>query len=130
MSVNILIAEDHGVVRTGIRTLVEGTDIHVTGEENSGNQAVQPIPQLKPQVGVRMRDGLNTLGRIRVARKKLPILQQVASVLTNKEIAVSLRISFETAKEHIQHILRKTGVSDRTRAAAWEVRKELFQKMP
>ena len=128
MSVNILIAEDHGVVRAGIRTLVEGTDIHVTGEANSGNQAVQLLPQLRPQVGVRMRDGdgLNTPGRIRVARKKLPILQQVASVLTNKELAVSLRISFETAKEHIQHILRKTEVSDRAQAATWAVHKELF----
>lgn len=46
MSVNILIAEDHDVVRAGIRTLVKGTDIHVSGETTSGNQAVQLLPQL------------------------------------------------------------------------------------
>ena len=79
MTINILMADDHEVVRAGIRTLLEGTDIHIAGEATSGNQTVQLIPQLKPQVvvlGLRLRDGdgLTTLGRIRAARKKLPVL--------------------------------------------------------
>ena len=45
--------------------------------------------------------------------------------LTNKEIAQALHISYETVKEHVQHILRKIGVSDRTQAAVWAVRKGL-----
>ena len=45
--------------------------------------------------------------------------------LTNKEIAKMLGISYETVKEHVQHILRKIGVSDRTQAAVWAVRKKL-----
>ena len=36
-----------------------------------------------------------------------------------------LSISYETVKEHVQHILRKIGVSDRTQAAVWAVRKGL-----
>lgn len=79
---------------------------------------------------MRDADGLTTPGRIRVAWKKLPVLQQVMSGPTNKEIAVALHTSFETAKEHIQHILHKTGVSDRAQAATWAVRKELFWKIP
>ena len=40
-------------------------------------------------------------------------------------IAKMLGISYETVKEHVQHILRKIGVSDRTQAAVWAVRKNL-----
>jgi len=53
------------------------------------------------------------------------VLKQLANGLTNKEIAMSLGISYETVKEHVQHILRKIGVSDRTQAAVWAVRKNL-----
>jgi DNA-binding NarL/FixJ family response regulator len=53
------------------------------------------------------------------------VLKQLALGLTNKEIANSLQISYETVKEHVQHILRKIGVSDRTQAAVWAVRREL-----
>ncbi|MCX7671109.1 MAG: LuxR C-terminal-related transcriptional regulator [Anaerolineae bacterium] len=49
----------------------------------------------------------------------------MAHGLTNKEIAATLQISYETVKEHVQHILRKIGVSDRTQAAVWAVRKQL-----
>jgi DNA-binding NarL/FixJ family response regulator len=53
------------------------------------------------------------------------VLQQLAHGLTNKEIAQALDISYETVKEHVQHILRKIGVSDRTQAAVWAVRQGL-----
>ena len=49
----------------------------------------------------------------------------MAHGLTNKEIAMSLGISYETVKEHVQHVLRKLGVSDRTQAAVWAVRQQL-----
>lgn len=42
--------------------------------------------------------------------------------LSNKEIATSLTISVETVKEHVQNILRKLAVADRTQAAVWAVR--------
>jgi DNA-binding NarL/FixJ family response regulator len=45
--------------------------------------------------------------------------------LTNKEIAESLHVSYETIKEHVQHILGKIGLGDRTQAAVWAVRKGL-----
>jgi len=46
--------------------------------------------------------------------------------LTNREISQQLEISYETVKEHVQHILRKVGVVDRTQAAIWAVRKKLL----
>ena len=45
--------------------------------------------------------------------------------LSNKEIGRSLSISIETVKEHVQNILRKIAVTDRTQAAVWAVRKGL-----
>ena len=53
------------------------------------------------------------------------VLRHLASGLTNKEIAQTLEISYETVREHVQHILRKIGVSDRAQAAVWAVRKQL-----
>ncbi len=53
------------------------------------------------------------------------VLRQLACGLTNKEIAKTLHISYETVKEHIQHILRKLNCTDRTQAAVWAVRKGL-----
>jgi DNA-binding NarL/FixJ family response regulator len=53
------------------------------------------------------------------------VLRQLASGQTNKEVAETLHISYETIKEHVQHILRKIGVTDRTQAAVWAVRKGL-----
>ena len=60
-----------------------------------------------------------------LTQRENEVLRQLALGLTNKEIADALTISYETVKEHVQHILRKIGVTDRTQAAVWAVRKEL-----
>jgi DNA-binding NarL/FixJ family response regulator len=60
-----------------------------------------------------------------LTRRESEVLRQLALGLTNKEIAQALGISYETVKEHVQHILRKIGVADRTQAAVWAVRKGL-----
>jgi DNA-binding NarL/FixJ family response regulator len=60
-----------------------------------------------------------------LTQRESEVLRQMAHGLTNKEIAKMLGISYETVKEHVQHILRKVGVTDRTQAAVWAVRKNL-----
>lgn len=60
-----------------------------------------------------------------LTQRESEVLRQLAHGLTNKEIGQALGISYETVKEHVQHILRKIGVSDRTQAAVWAVRKGL-----
>jgi DNA-binding NarL/FixJ family response regulator len=42
--------------------------------------------------------------------------------LANQEIADALEISVETVKEHVQNLLRKISVNDRTQAAVWALR--------
>jgi DNA-binding NarL/FixJ family response regulator len=209
MAIELLIADDHEVVRAGLKSLVEGTDIHVVAEAESGNAALEMVSKHRPDlvlIDVRMRDGdgLNFLSRIKhdmpdtpvlmfstfdnptyvaravalgaagylpksatrdeildavraaasgetiwsreelhrvtgaltsprsgadvdvlLTKRESEVLKQLAFGLTNKEIAQALGISYETVKEHVQHILRKIGVSDRTQAAVWAVRKEL-----
>jgi DNA-binding NarL/FixJ family response regulator len=60
-----------------------------------------------------------------LTKRENEVLKQLALGLSNKEIAQALDISYETVKEHVQHILRKLGVADRTQAAVWAVRKGL-----
>lgn len=60
-----------------------------------------------------------------LTRREREVIHQLALGLSNKEISQALGISYETVKEHVQHILRKLGVTDRTQAAVWAVRKQL-----
>jgi len=62
---------------------------------------------------------------IPLTSRELQVLRHIALGLSNKEIARSLEISIETVKEHVQNILRKIAVSDRTQAAVWAVRRSL-----
>ena len=209
MSIRLIIADDHQVVRSGLRTLFSGTDIDIIAEATTGEEAVKLTDKHKPDLvllDIRMgeSDGLNALARIKLNKPKIPVLvlstydnptyiaravalgasgylmkgikreqliaairrvaeggdartreelrrvtgalatprvagdvevpltqrenevlKQLALGLTNKEIAQELKISYETVKEHVQHVLRKIGVTDRTQAAVWAVRKGL-----
>ncbi|MDZ7619818.1 MAG: response regulator transcription factor [Patescibacteria group bacterium] len=209
MSVKLLVADDHEVIRTGLRSLLAGTDIEIVAEAASGAEALKQAQKVKPDVillDIRMPDGdgLTTLEKLRskvpesrvvmlstydnptyVARavalgacdyvlkgssredivgtiqaaaagqspsrcgelkkiaaamkvrqvvddddvpltqRETQVLRHVALGLSNKEIARSLEISVETVKEHVQNILRKITVTDRTQAAVWAVRKGL-----
>jgi DNA-binding NarL/FixJ family response regulator len=207
--IRLLVADDHEVVRSGLKSMFAGTEIKIVGEVSTGAGVVKFALENEVDVvlmDIRMPDGdgLTALGRIKLDKPNLPILilstfdnptyiaravalgacgyllkgctrdqlltairtsatgentwtreelrrvtgalatprlaadvevpltqresevlKQLACGLTNKEIANALHISYETVKEHVQHILRKIGVSDRTQAAVWAVRKEL-----
>ena len=60
-----------------------------------------------------------------LTNRELQVLRHVAMGLSNREIARSLEISVETVKEHVQHVVRKLDVNDRTQAAVWAVRRNL-----
>jgi DNA-binding NarL/FixJ family response regulator len=62
---------------------------------------------------------------VALTMREVDVLKHLANGLTNKEIAISLGIGYETVKEHVQHVLRKLGVTDRTQAAVWAVRCKL-----
>ncbi len=54
--------------------------------------------------------------------RETQVLRLVSMGLSNQEIADSLDISIETVKEHVQNLLRKLSLGDRTQAAVWAIR--------
>ena len=208
-TIKLLIADDHEVVRCGLKTMLADTEVEIIAEVGTGEEATayalnNDVDVVLMDIRMPNGDGLTALGRIKLEKPDLPVLmlstfdnptyvarsvalgasgylvkgctrdhllqcirtaaagesawtrdelrrvtgalatprlaadvevpltqresevlRQLAYGLTNKEIAAALHISYETVKEHVQHILRKIGVSDRTQAAVWAVRKEL-----
>lgn len=61
-----------------------------------------------------------------LTKREYQVLRNLAYGLANREIGKSLGISVETVKEHIQNILRKLDVPDRTRAAVWAMERKLI----
>lgn len=57
--------------------------------------------------------------------RELEVLRLVAQGASNREISTLLFISEKTTKNHLTHIFEKIGVSDRTQAALWAVRRGL-----
>lgn len=60
-----------------------------------------------------------------LTNREMQVLRHIAMGLSNREIGKSLEISVETVKEHVQNILRKLDVNDRTQAAVWAVKRGL-----
>lgn len=209
MSIRLLIADDHQVVRAGLIQLFLSTEVEVVAEAENGEDTLRLAMQLSPDVAIvdvvmPQVDGLTVLPRLKADCPRLPVLMfsahdnptfiaravalgaagyllkgvhqqtilqavrdiasgkniwtreelrrvtgalatprlgvdveapltqresevltRLAEGLTNKQIAQALHISYETVKEHVQHILQKVGVTDRTQAAVWAVRKNL-----
>ena len=63
---------------------------------------------------------------VSLSEREGEVLRQMTHGLTNKQIAQTMNISYETVKEHVQHVLRKIGLTDRTQAAVWAVRNDLL----
>lgn len=202
MTVRILIVDDHQLAREGLKSVLAGDGLEVVGEATSGEEAVDLVTRLQPDVvlmdvrlgpgidgleatrriaalGLRSRvlmlslhdmpayvrealaagaagyvlkdasitelrgavsqvmagqsvmplnlinaalrqsereirpaDALNTL-----TPREREVLAQIAEGLTNKEIARRLSVSPATIKAHVERIIAKLGVSDRTQAA-------------
>jgi DNA-binding NarL/FixJ family response regulator len=63
----------------------------------------------------------------RLTRREQEVLRLLAEGLTNREIAHSLTISVGTVKIHVEHIIAKLGVADRTQAAVRAVELGLLE---
>ena len=73
MTVSIMLADDHHIVRKGLRALLEAeTDFRVVGEASDGLSAVKEVTNLKPDILVLdlMMPGLNGLEVARQVRQR------------------------------------------------------------
>jgi DNA-binding NarL/FixJ family response regulator len=60
-----------------------------------------------------------------LTKREYQVLRHLAYGLSNREIGHSLEISIETVKEHVQNVLRKLDLPDRTAAAVWAMKRNL-----
>ncbi|HSV86802.1 MAG TPA: response regulator transcription factor [Levilinea sp.] len=77
MTITILLADDHHLVRQGIRTLLESeTELEVVGEAGNGVECVQMVEKYKPQIVVLdlMLPGINGLEVTRQVSDKTRVL--------------------------------------------------------
>ncbi|MBD2463579.1 response regulator transcription factor [Oscillatoria sp. FACHB-1407] len=59
--------------------------------------------------------------------REMEVLQLIVAGQSNKEISVSLQISEGTVRAHVNNLLSKLGVSDRTQATTLALRKGLVR---
>ncbi len=75
--IKVLLVDDHDLVRTGIRSILEGTpDISVIGEASSGEQAVEMVRHSPPDI-VLMDVNMPGIGGLEATRKILRIAERV-----------------------------------------------------
>jgi DNA-binding NarL/FixJ family response regulator len=75
---------------------------------------------IPPQVAHLMA---GNLPRPKLTSREVEVLQMAASGMRNKEIAYELGISEATVSTHIQHVLTRLNVSDRTQAVTVALRR-------
>jgi DNA-binding NarL/FixJ family response regulator len=89
-ALRILIADDHEVVRAGVRSLLEGQpDCEICGEAVTGRQVVALAQQLKPDIAIMdiTMPELNGLEATRQIRKVAPTVQVlILSVHESEEL--------------------------------------------
>ncbi len=96
--------------------------VRVTAE---GGAIIAPsmLPQLLKRMSHLMAENApSSPPRVRLSEREIEVLRLMAEGLTNQEIAERLFLSPTTVKTHVQNILQKLDVSDRTQAAVCAVR--------
>jgi DNA-binding NarL/FixJ family response regulator len=78
--------------------------------------------EVRRVTGVLTSNRLAAGAGVPLTRRERDVILCLTRGQTNRQIAEELGISCETVKEHVQHIIRKIGVKDRTQAAVWAVR--------
>ena len=74
-SVRVVIADDHEVVRRGLLTLLEGSEVKVVAEATTGEEAVKLTKKHKPDVvllDIRMHPGMDGLTALEKIRADMP----------------------------------------------------------
>ncbi len=86
--IRVIIADDHGVVRAGLRGLLTAAGLEVVGEAATGQEALTLARMLRPDVmllDVRMpdKDGLQTLAAIKAEMPDIKVV--MLTVYANRE---------------------------------------------
>jgi len=96
MSISILLADDHAIVREGLRFLLESQpDMHVVDEVGSGREAVQRTLELQPDVVIMdiTMPGLNGIEASMQIREQCPATEVII-------------LSMHSTSEHVYRALQ------------------------
>ncbi len=119
-SINILIADDHDVVRDGLRLILESEDdFEVVGEAANGAEAVQLCGELQPQVvlmDLRM-PGMDGLTAIKHIRQQQPNIN-IVILTTYNEDALMIEGLRSGARSYLLKDTKRQVLFDTLRAAA------------
>jgi two-component system response regulator NreC len=98
--IRVLLADDHKIVRTGLRLIIDAEpDMEVVGEASNGHEAIERTKELKPDV--------------LVADISMPGVNGLVAAATVKRIAPGVKIltlSRHTDKAYLQELLQ-AGIS-------------------
>lgn len=115
MTIRIVIADDHGVVRQGLRMFLSlDEELEVVGEAQNGAEALELARQLKPDVVLMdllmpVMDGITAIGAI---RRELPEVEVIAltSVLEDASVVGAVKAGA------IGYLLKDTQADELRRA--------------
>ena len=110
-NIRIVLAEDHVVVRQGTRQLLEQeSDFEIVGEANDGNEAVQMVSQLKPDIVI-MDVAMPKLSGIEATKQIKEILPAtIILVLTGYDYDEYIFSMLEAGAAGF--VLKRTAVND------------------
>lgn len=108
--IRVLIAEDHLMVRSGIRALLEKSgDLNILGEASNGQEAVEMVEKLKPDVLIMdiMMPRLNGIQAAENIRKlKLPTHILLLSMYSDEGLV------YQALQSGVKGYVLKSSVSD------------------
>src|SRR5512140_2754252 len=122
MSIRMLICDDHEVIRTGLASLLAGTDIQIIGEAANGKDALRLAQKDKPDVillDIRMPDGdgLSTLEKLRA---KVPESKVVMLSTYDNPTYIARAVALGAADYVLKGSSREDLIATITAAAAGE----------
>jgi DNA-binding NarL/FixJ family response regulator len=124
MALRILLADDHCIVRQGLRALLEGAGFEVIGEAADGQEAVRLVETLKPDVVVLdlIMPTLNGLDAGRQILQRHPGMPVLLLTMHTEEhhVAAALRAGVKA------YLLKTQAAEDLVRAIREVVRGHVF----
>jgi len=104
---------------SGIESIVSSIVAVASGESVMTQTVANRVLEMLTLMPRQFYDGLT--------EREVEILRLLADGLANKQIAYRLRVSDKTVRNHISNVYRKLGISDRTQAVLYAVRKGLVE---
>ena len=111
--ITVFVVDDHTLFRRGLMALIgQDAGLQVIGDASDASEVLRNGAQGTPAAAA-------SVSPSPLSPREEEVLREIAQGASNKEIARRLDIAETTVKIHVQHILRKLGLSSRVQAAVY-----------